>query len=168
METKEINQWIDVLNEELELHKNMLEISSQKKDILVKGDVSELEKINKIEAGLILKMGGFEEKRELMISKVAKDEGIDKSELTLSIILKYTKESDGNRLKEIQSELKNAITQLKQINDLNMQLVKNSLDYIDFSINLFTGASTAADNSYTSTGSINDNHIKKSLFDTKR
>jgi len=61
--------------------------------------------------------------------------------------------------------LGNILKELGSVNDMNSQLIRSSLDYINFSLNLFAG-SDSQDNNYGLEGEKSDTKAK-SMFDIK-
>ena len=79
--------------------------------------------------------------------------------------MEHVGENQVDKLKSIQGKMKSTISSLKAVNQLNLNLIKNSLEYIDFSINLVTAASTV-NNSYGNSGQVKSPD-KRSFFDAR-
>ena len=68
----EINAVIDILKKEYEYYKDLIEVSKSKKDIIVKGKVSELDKLVKLEQNMIFDIGQLVRKREEEVAKLCR------------------------------------------------------------------------------------------------
>ena len=165
MDTKPADKLIDVLNKELAIYKDILKISRNKSDIIVKGRVSDLESITKLEQTMIFQLGRLEGERERLVEELAGGMGIKADEITLSGLEEVLPEEQKEKLSRCRKQFSNTIKNLRDANALNSRLIKNSLDYIDFSINLLTYAG-AAGNNYENSGQSKDGD-RKNFFDMK-
>ncbi|MDF2521326.1 MAG: FlgN protein [Clostridia bacterium] len=157
---------IDILNKENGHYKDLLELSNKKKNTVIEGKVSELDKIVKFEQNLIFDLGQLEKLREQELQKLCEMLGVN-GKTNVSEIIKHLPEPLAQKLLELQKSLGNTISELQNVNNINGQLIQQSLDYIEYSVNMIT--STGPTNSVYSdlkgTGKGMDN--KKRLFDTK-
>ncbi len=158
-------QLADVLNRENEIYKTIYEISNNKTDLIVGGKVNEIENITKIEQSLIIKISKLEDEREKIICKLCDLFGEKSNELTISTLIGKIEKDDADELKVCQDKIVGTINNLKKTNDLNEKLIKNSLEYIDFSINMMTSIDTV-NNSYGSSGFSGETK-KRNFFDMK-
>ena len=165
MNSPNVNELLTVLEAEEALYRDLKKISDKKTDIIVKGKVAELENLVKLEQSLIFKLGKLEEKREELVGLISEELGIDSSDLSISRLMEHVGENQVDKLKSIQGKMKSTISSLKAVNQLNLNLIKNSLEYIDFSINLVTAASTV-NNSYGNSGQVKSPD-KRSFFDAR-
>lgn len=165
MDTQVINELVNVLNSEAKIYDDILKISKNKTNIIVEGKVSELENIVKLEQSLVLQMSKLENERENLINKISRDIGIKPEDLTITDLVKYTGESQRNILKSQQENMLKVIKDLSDTNNLNSKLIKNSLEYINFSLNLYANTGNA-DNNYNVSGSTSDKSVKN-FFDIK-
>lgn len=164
MNGQKINELMDVLEREAGIYDDLLKISQNKTDIIVKGKVSELDNITKLEQTLILNMSKLEEIRESIINDLSAELGVNQSDMTISELLKYIDNSQVQKLEAYKTNLLDKIKEIKEVNELNSKLIKNSIDYINFSINVISSA--PADNNYGNTGITNETK-KKTFFDVK-
>ncbi|HEX2924832.1 MAG TPA: flagellar protein FlgN [Ruminiclostridium sp.] len=155
----------DILNNENDIYETLLKISNNKTDLIVSGKVNELENIVKIEQSLIIKIAKLEDKREAIVGSLSAFLGKKSEEITVSELVEKLGQQDSKELKACQQRMLKNINDLKTVNELNSKLIKNSLEYIDFSINMMTSEGTVT-NSYGSSGNA-DEIKKRSLFDVK-
>lgn len=162
---KGINELTALLCQESKVYSDILQISKNKTKIIVEGKISELENIVKLEQSLVLQLGRLEVQRESIVQKISDQMGINQTELTLSGIIENVQGEAVQKLKTCQEALVNNVTELKGSNELNSKLIKSSLDYIEFSVNLMAGAS-ATSNNYGNTGEVSEAK-KRNFFNMK-
>ncbi|MCX8129901.1 MAG: flagellar protein FlgN [Clostridia bacterium] len=165
LDTKLLGELINVLEQENRVYDSILKISQSKTNIIVEGKVSELENIVKLEQSLVLQMGRLEDMREKLVEKLSVLLNLKPSEITVSELMKHIKSDEAQRLKACQDTLAGTVKELKNTNELNSKLIKNSLDFINFSINLIS-TTDAGSNNYGNTGQVNDGK-RKNFFDMK-
>lgn len=160
-----VNELVQVLDQEARVYDDILRISKNKTNIIVQGKVSELESITKLEQSLVLQIGRLEDLREGLTKKLSDALGIKMSEVTVSELVKHIGGEQAGKLKDCQGRITGVVNELKNTNELNSKLIKNSLEYINFSINIFANADMGSNN-YGNTGQVNDSK-KRNLFDMK-
>ena len=166
MAADSINELINVLDQEAKVYEDILKLSKYKTGIIVEGKVAELENIVRLEQSLVIQIGRFEDKREELVANLYEQLKIDQQNLSLSELINSLNDAEAAKtLRVCQQELTKTIRELKNKNNLNAKLIKNSLEYIDFSINLFASVYTEGDN-YGSTGTLGDTK-KRTFFDVK-
>ncbi|MDQ2085106.1 flagellar protein FlgN [Herbivorax sp. ANBcel31] len=165
MEYEKLNSLIDVLNEESRIYENILQISKDKTDVIIGGKVSELDEMTKLEQSFVIKIGKLEILRENCIEEISNQLNIKSSELTVSELSEHLNEENSKKLIDYKEKIGNILTELKDINDLNSRLIKNSIDYIDFSLNILSSA-TESNNNYGDNGEVNEEK-KKTYMDLK-
>ncbi|SHH69919.1 FlgN protein [Caloranaerobacter azorensis DSM 13643] len=161
---KLINDLKDILIEELNLYKHMLELSINKTDIITSGQVRELDKITQKEQALILKAGKLEDIRESIISKI-QDELNLKEVKNISKLVDYLSEDQKKEIEYVKQQLIDVLNRLKERNSLNSTLIKDSLEYINLNVNLL--ANVLSSNIYSDKVSKDDVVQSKNIFDAK-
>jgi len=142
-----INELIIVLDKEIEIYNDILRISKQKTDIIVEGNVSELEKIVQTEKSMVLSVSKTENEREILIYKISKALKAETKDVTISYLIDITNGELSNKLKSRKERLKDILNDLGNVNELNSKLIKSSLEYINFSLNVFANVGNE-DNNY--------------------
>lgn len=136
---------IDILNkvlvEEIVVYKELLEVIDKKTDILVKGDIKELDELTTKEHDIINRLGKFENLREKVIFNIQHRMGI-KNDLDVTKLLEMLGEEEGKELSSLRDELLDVLSQIKDKNQLNSSLIQDSLEYINLNINLMTQNNT--------------------------
>ena len=160
-----VERLIDVLGKEAAVYEDILKISKNKTNIIVEGKVSELESLVKLEQSLVLQMGKLEGLREELVDKISTELHIETGKITISMLTALVDTEVKGKLKNCQGRLENVLLELKGKNELNAKLIKNSLDYIDFSVNIMSSIA-ATGNNYGDTGNVSEGG-KRRLFDVK-
>jgi len=160
-----VDQLIDILKSEATLYDSILKVSRKKTGIIIDGKISELESITKLEQAIVMQVGKLEDARENLVEKLSAQLNLDSSRITISDISKLLQREQANRLNTCQFALEKVLEELKSANELNSKLIKNSLEYIDFSINLLANTSVAG-NLYGNSGRANDSKMRN-FFDMK-
>jgi len=165
MITQTINELINVLDLEAKSYEDILIISKNKTKIIISGKVNELESIVMLEQALILKMAKLEDDRERLAEEVSEEIGLKPSDITVSELLRHVQGAQAEKLKNFKVDLLKTVNELKSTYELNTKLIKNSLEVINFSINLFSNV-CVGNNNYGSTGEASQNK-KRTFFDVK-
>ena len=160
-----INELIDVIEQENRVYDDILKISKNKTGIIVEGKVTELESIVKLEQSLVLQMSRLENQREALVDKMSGVLKMKPEDITITGLARQLEADQARKLKHVQDKLVYTLKELKNTNELNSKLIKNSLDYINFSVNILTDAG-AGSNNYGNNGQVGDSK-KRSFFDVK-
>lgn len=155
---------IEILNREISVYENIHKLSKEKTDVIIAGKVSELEGITRLEQSIILKLGKLEEEREELVEQLAAQMKIQSADVTLEGLIKLLPREQAGKLKACRDALTEILSNIRDANVLNSKLIKNSLDYIDFSINVLTNAGSTGN--YGNSGRT-ENPKKKNFFDLK-
>jgi len=127
---------IKVLDEEIVVYSKLLKNLDEKTDVLVNGDIKNLDEITSREQSITETLVKLENLREKVIFNIAHKK--EKSELDMSQILEFLEGQEKEILEEKRNKLVNILENIKEKNALNSRLIKDSLDYINLNIDLFT------------------------------
>lgn len=165
LDTLLIDRLIEVLNKETAMYEGILKLSKSKTNVIVEGKVFELESITKLEQNIILSLGKLEREREELVNKLAVQLNLKPSDITLDSLIKLLPEEQAQKLDNCYNALPKVVRDLSDANVLNSKLIRSSLDYIDFSINILTNAGSSGNN-YENAGR-SSNTRKKNFFDVR-
>lgn len=156
----------DVLLEELNIYEEMLELTTKKTDIITSGKISELDNITHLENSIILNLGKLEERREKVAGNIQNQLGIGEGS-TITDILNQIDDNTGikQEIENITKKLSQLLNALKEKNDLNGLLIKDTLEYIELNMNLLTNVSERG--IYNNKVQKENTAQKISLFDSK-
>lgn len=126
---------LGLLKEEMAIYEILLELATKKTDIIIHGKIKELDETVQMERNFIKKLVELEEKRENTLKEMGKGEGVTISEVIKSLPLEEAMEF--NNVKE---RLSAVLKELEQRNDLNMALIEQALEYVNYSIKAISEA----------------------------
>ncbi len=165
MNSQAVDDLLRVLHQESELYSYLRDLSRQKTRLIVEGKVTELENVTKLEQSIVVRLGKLGNTREELIEKLASEMQVEPSEINISYLVEKVEGRQAEELRNYQQEMTGIVNDLKNSNELNSRLIKNSLDFIEFSINLLTEDNSGGIN-YGSSGTP-DSTRKRSLLDIK-
>ena len=137
-----IDELIDVLGKEEKEYQDLILLSREKTPVLVKGDLEKLQKITDAEQFVIGKINKLEKRRTEVVTDIALVLGKNKDTLKVTEIaeLLNSQPEEQKRLLEIYDKLKDTLNKIQTVNDLNRELVNESLDFIKYNLDLFKSA----------------------------
>lgn len=130
----DIKQLLTILQDEAGLYEQMLELCREETKVLVAGNVMRLDEIVQLQSRLIAQLGKAEMERAQCIGIIADELGMKADEVNISALIKRVSEPQALDLKRMQSRLSGMLAEFKKINELNSQLIKNSIDFIDYTL----------------------------------
>lgn len=154
---------MDILTAEKRLLGELTELGRKKQRILLDGQVAELEKIIGLEETLILKQGRLEDQRQKVQQALAAAVPTLSAEAGLKEMVPAAPPELQPQLRGLQEELVSGLQTLQQINEQNELLIKQSLAFINYNLELLAGQGPAA----PTYGTKNENEQTKHFFDTK-
>lgn len=136
-----IDDLISVLADENKEYQDLVLLSREKTKVIVKGDIEYLSKITEVEQTYIERLNKLEKKREALTTDIAKVIGQDAKKLTVRDVIGVLngQAEVRDKLATVYDELKNTLDAMVSVNDLNKNLISQSLELIDFDLNLLQG-----------------------------
>ena len=133
-----IEELIDTLNKENSEYEKLLELSRRKSVVIVSRDIPALEKITDDEQNVMTTIGKLDAKREQVTRDIADVINKDVESLKLSVLIDLlSKQPDEQRrLSVIHDKLKVTVESVRTINESNRQLIEQSLEMVDFDLNM--------------------------------
>jgi flagellar biosynthesis/type III secretory pathway chaperone len=124
-----------------DVHMQLLELADHKRHALVHNLVEELNKIVNQESKLVRQAAELEAKRVSEVDAYLMKRGFrPDTRVTVTDLIKIMIRADEKRaLQEAQGNLLKTLSQLKEKNELNQQLIKHSLAFINYSYDLLLG-----------------------------
>lgn len=162
---RSIEQLKDALTKENEMYSNVLELAKQKTKVIIKGDIKALENITKKEQQFIMTMGTFERVRRSILTNIAEELNIQETS-TISELLLFLDENIVDDIDNLRNELLNTISELKDANESNEKLLNQSLQYINFNLEMLTH-SPEDGNRYSNNASENKEVKPINFFDMR-
>lgn len=131
-----INTIIQSLTDLLAIHKELIELSEQKTEIVKDGSAEKLQKIVIAEHKVVQKLELSEINRQQVVEQWFLEKNKNQENMTNSKIMNLlTDETEKVKLGEITLQLTEAITHLKQQEQLNQELLRQSLQFVQVSLN---------------------------------
>lgn len=128
---------IDTLQQQHKLYQQLLELEVSKKPLILVNDVVQLNVVTQKEKILTGQAELLEQNRMLMTARYFIDIGFRYRSGLLSDLIKSVSNSEEKQmLMDMHDTLTGVLLELKQVNSLNQQLIQQSLEFIDFSIDL--------------------------------
>ncbi len=129
---------IDTLEQESELYEKLLVLSREKTPIIVSGNIEELTKITDKEQVVVDKISALENKRESVTKDIAEvlNKDIQSLKLTNLIQMLGKQPKEQKKLSEIHDRLKNAVENVRTINEHNQDLITHSLEMVEFDLTM--------------------------------
>lgn len=122
----------------VELHEQLINVGEEKKQAIMSNDIGVITQCVAKEMQLVKKVNTVEEQRVNGVYSFLQEKGI-RSQLNLTITemtrLVFDPE-ERNQLIALQTTLYDRLTQLKELNAINKDLIEQSLTFIDYSMNL--------------------------------
>jgi flagellar biosynthesis/type III secretory pathway chaperone len=125
---------ISTMEKLLKLHKSLYEIAQKKTEIVKIGDIDALNQTLKDEQACIAAINNLENERKRIAAIMIP--GTEKP--TIVDCLSAMEGSSLKRLEQVRTELLDVLSQLRQRNELNQQLIYQSLQFVNLSLSLLT------------------------------
>jgi flagellar biosynthesis/type III secretory pathway chaperone len=167
MKDNNISRVLEIMKDERAIFERILEISTKKTDIIVKREIEELEKITNMEFDLAGRLEVLEIERLKIIKEFAAGFGIKREDFDISELAKFFEGETSKNLIQIKEDINKILYDLKNINEVNGKLLKNSLEYVDFLVNLVTNIDDSTDNKYSNQGKLSEANAPRRMFDLK-
>lgn len=146
-------EFLDVLQAENELLQELITLSTEKQNLI--NDAQEVARLASEEQNILARLEKVDQERALLFDVVAPGQSL---ESWLAGLADELYEQVGPLILDLAQNL----ATLKSLNDLNQELLTQSLSYVQFSLNLLTGEDQSP--TYTRPGT---SSAGKSIFDRK-
>ncbi|MCR4655699.1 MAG: flagellar protein FlgN [Lachnospiraceae bacterium] len=129
---------IDTLEKESALYEELLILSQEKTPIIVSGNIEDLTKITDKEQLVVDKISALEKKRETVTKDIAEvlNKDLESMKLTNLIELLGKQPKEQKKLSEVRDRLREAVGNVRKINEHNQDLISHSLEMVEFDLNM--------------------------------
>ena len=134
--SKSTQQLIVILKKECEVYEEYMEIADEKTKLIINREINLLDKITIREEKIIGEVRKIDTVRNLIIGNILKERDIQKIE-KLEDIINMVEKKYSTVLVDLKNRLEKVLMEIKRLNDLNEKLINQSLDYIEFNVNLY-------------------------------
>lgn len=165
-----IEELISTLDLENSEYEKLLKLSKEKTPIIIEGNIEKLNEIVALEQQHTDKITALENKRIEVVADIATVLNKDVNTLTVRHIIDLLKGQDKeqNMLASVHDKLKLTLNDMVVVNDINKQLLEESLELVDFNINFINGLNRMPETAnYTKEAYNRSSGIISSRFDAK-
>jgi|688.fasta_scaffold442445_1 flagellar biosynthesis/type III secretory pathway chaperone len=124
---------VELLDKEITIYNNYLELAVKKKQALIDNNIDDLDLVTESEKSLSTKILALEAAR----IEFLREQGYP-SNITLDQLLPSLKDNDREDLQSTAQNLREVLVQCRSFSDSNMALLKNSSNYINHMIKVFS------------------------------
>lgn len=166
-----IYELFDVLEQEKECYEGLETLAGYTETAIVNKNIEFLQEVVKTEEEFIGRLGLLEKKREEFMKDIAIVTGMNQKNITIAAIIeKIGKETEmGQKLTGLREEIRLLLDRIKVKSELNKQLLTDSLELVDFTINAIRGNRGYSHmGNYSKPGEEMTLQGQQSLFDKKQ
>ncbi len=156
---------LEIMSKEHELYTELKGIEEKKSKIISNNDVEALDAITKREQGFVKTIVHLEEHRAEVIDGFCRVKGIKKVN-TIDDILRVVSAEEAKKLSVERDKLYNVTMELKEVNELNNMLINQSIDYINYTMEVARSLSEE-DFGYDKNRTDRKVKVKNNIFDAK-
>ncbi|MCM3716129.1 flagellar protein FlgN [Alkalihalobacillus oceani] len=133
MSVKAITELLEAL---ITIHHELNKAAGQKVELIKKGDMPALEELVRAEAKLVRKAQATESMREKVVRTFLLSKGKVTENATLAEVKEWATTEEREQLDALQQQLVTELHLLKRQNELNQQLIEESLRFVNLSLDL--------------------------------
>ena len=164
---------ISVLQAEGSAYEELLELSMKKTPIIIGGDLEGLQKITDEEQIVVARINHLDAKREEVTKDIANVLNKDVTKLKLADIIHMLSQRpvEQKQLAGAHDKLKEVVGQMTKINEQNRELIKSSLEMVEFDLNLIHSMKSAPQTANYNKGAYNSGLVMgtgRGGFDAKQ
>ncbi len=125
------------LSQQIEYYNELLQISTEKTKVIVANDIESLSKINTVENMLVVRLEKLDKKNREVINDIIMVTGKKVDKISVKGVAAVLANEEGAELNRLADDLIDVATKMKEVNDKNKLLVDTSIEYSEFSMNLY-------------------------------
>ncbi len=160
-----------VLNDEAAVYETLTQISSEKTQYIIDGNISKMQDATAKEQDLVNVVNKLERKREDVVKDIGIVLGRDMDGLTINSIVQMLgrQPSEQKKLSEVHFRLKEALEAMNKVNELNKVLLKQAMELLEFDIQLMQSLKKAPETANYNKNAYNTGEVlPNSGFDAKQ
>ena len=148
---------ISVLQDEGNAYEELLELSMKKTPIIVSGDLEGLQKITDEEQNVVARINHLDAKREEVTKDIANVLNKDVTKLKLADIINMLSQRpvEQRLLSDAHDKLKSVTGHMARVNEHNRDLIQQSLEMVEFDLNLIQAMKSAPQTANYTRGAYN-------------
>lgn len=142
-----LEQLVKLLQKQKEIYEELFSVSQHKQRELINGSLEVIDALTRREESLIFQAAKLEEERFRCTKDVMGQYGLEEDS-SLTDLLGYIDGQEKEKLQAIYEGLGSLISDMDRVNQENMSLIKQSLRYINFTMEAAIGQDSAPVTSY--------------------
>ncbi len=158
------SQLCNNLEKILKLQKSLHQIALKKTEILKADNIEALGELLKDELKHIKAIEVVNNEREQIQHELANEISLSPEHLTISELLSSDGIEEKEKLRSLQEQLIEQMKIIKEINELNQDMLQQSLNFVNLNLDLLLGQESSNYNGQTSD---ENQSINRSIFDSK-
>ena len=127
---------IQALETLIDLHKELNQVAREKTDVIKAEDIKRLSSLLVQEKRLVGEIERQDQARKVYVQTFLLDNKIFNETASLSVCIEHASEDEQEVLIQLQSDLMNELNRLKEQNELNQQLIYQSLQFVSMNLSL--------------------------------
>jgi len=132
------------LQDELKLHRSLLNVAERKRDQIVAGNIPAFSQVLSEEQGLLQRGHDLRRVRDAILQVCAKHFSCPHEQLRLAQVLERAPEPLRSQLAGTRMELRAVLERLREINERNLLLIRQSLSFVQDVLSIIHGSSITA------------------------
>jgi flagellar biosynthesis/type III secretory pathway chaperone len=167
-----MEELISTLNKEEKVYRQLIPVQQDKTRAIIANDLKALQDITVREHELVDQTSALEGKRERIAVDIATVLGKNPKTINLKEIIQALKNQpdDQKKLQDVHDRLRRTVLQLQDINNQNKQLLKESMDMVEFNMNVIrsTRMSSGSSNYSSDASEVAGMAPQHGMFDAKQ
>lgn len=165
-----IEELIAIMSETTECYREFLELADNKKEVIINGNMPSLQILTSKEQVVAGRLLRLESKRKEVMEDICIVANKDSQKVTMAELIEMLDgQAEQAQLKQASQQLVEVVEQVREINQLNSALLNESLDYINFTMNLINSSQNLTiGNNYEKKGTFQGEEERNNFFDAKQ
>ena len=167
-----MEELLDTLEKEHVEYETLLELSERKTPIIIKGNITALEKITDEEQIVVNRISHLDSRRETVTKDIANVINKDVETLKLSTLIELlaSQPNEQRRLSEIHDRLQKTVGMIRRLNEQNQELIRHSLEMVEFDLNVVRAMKQAPETANYDKGAVSTGGMLGAVggFDAKQ
>lgn len=163
------DRMVGLLSDVHKQHEKLMELSLQKTEALKKNDIKSLDHLLNLENQCIQRIEALEDERVKEVEVLLNRHGIVADENpALAQLLRFFDQEQQDKLIEVQEQLRATIQKLQEQNELNNELTRQSLQFVNASLSIMEPKQPTANYGRPGQAQQKNSYQKQqSIFDSK-
>lgn len=149
----------------LKIQQQLNDLTIEKTEFLKQNEIKKLEELLKAEEKQIKLLGKADENRQKAVEDFLSEKGIVIEDVTLSSLFPFMEENERVMIRKLHAKLSEEIFKMKEQNELNQQLTKQSLQFVNASLEMLSPESVEVTYQHPENKKTGGSH--RSFFDSK-